>query len=266
MSNANSEHSLRDLHIVVTRARAQADRLGELLEAHGAEISEFSTIEIAPSGEPLHFGKDDAFDWVVFTSGNAVRTLHEAFEADGRRFVFSGASICAVGPATEHVLHAHRIDVDLIPARYEAAAVPGALLEVETDLTGKRILLPRGDLAEDELPKALRDAGAEVVEYVVYRTVCPEVEWEAVEIFTNSQPQIVTFTSGSTATNFAALLGPEGLKRLGEHVIYASIGPQTTAAAKASGLEVRIEADPHTLDSLADAIVAFIQSSEPSQS
>lgn len=258
---ASQDRPLEGVRIVVTRDRARAGRLAQILELRGAEIIEFPTIEIVSSGAPLSFAADDTFNWVAFTSGNAVRYLHEAFEREGRRFVFPGARICAVGPATESVLHAHRIDTDLLPTDYRAEALPPALVECEGDLTGKRILLPRGDLADDTLPDALRSHGAEVVEYVAYRTVCPEVSPEAISALIAAHPHIVTFTSASTAKNFAVIAGKEFPSGANRGVVAANIGPETAAAQRETlAFPASIDATEHTLDGLAAAIIDYVQS------
>ncbi len=125
--------------------------------------------------------------------------------------------------------------MDIVPEKFIAEGVLAALKKTDAGITGRRVLLPRGELARDALHQGLRDIGAEPTDIVVYRTVCPEVSEQAKDALIAARPDIVTFTSGSTARHYAQILGPERIAKLGD-VVYASIGPQTTQAAEKAGL------------------------------
>lgn len=241
--------------IVVTRARAQAGKLAELLEALGSEVIEFPTIEIVPGDTSVDAATLNDFDWVVFTSANGVKYFAEALEGTGRPFDFGDAKVCAVGPATREALESRGVNVDLVPDEYIAEGVLAAL-NSDAEFAGKHFLLPRGDLARDYLPEKLRESGAETTELVVYRTVCPEVSDAAKDDFVASKPDVVTFTSASTARHYVELLGEARLEVLG-NIVYASIGPQTTEAAEAAGLKVTIEPARHDVEGLVEALAGI---------
>ena len=131
-----------------------------------------------------------------------------------------------------------------------------ALEQCEDGIAGQRFLVPHGELARDLLPDALRARGADVAEPIVYRTVCPEMTDEAKDALVAARPDIVTFTSASTARHYVQILGPERIGALGE-VVYASIGPQTTQAADAAGLTISIEPARHDVPGLIEAIERY---------
>jgi uroporphyrinogen III methyltransferase/synthase len=231
--------------IVVTRTRAQAGKLAEHLQAQGAQIIEFPTIEIRPPEEPLQLANLDGYDWVLFTSVNAVEYFAQGLEAIARSIrEIEGASICAVGPATKKSIEALGLSVGLVPKKFRADSIAEAFQESgisANSLRGKKMLLPCGDLAGDSLPDALRSLGAEVAEPVVYRI--------------ESHPDWVVFTSASTARNFSGILGRHNLAELGQDIRYASIGPMATEAARDAGIDVAVEATRHDVPGLVEAIV-----------
>jgi len=142
---------------------------------------------------------------------------------------------------------------DLLPDAYTTDAL-GETLTAEVDLRGRRVLLPRADIAPPELAERLRAAGADVRDLVAYRTVRPpSLPDEAVEALQAGRVEWITFTSPSTVDNFAALL-PAGVDLSGSKL--AAIGPVTAEALKRNGLTPTVTAETHTADGLIDAIAA----------
>ena len=240
--------------VVVTRARAQASDLAAALEELGAEVIQFPTIRITamPDPKPLREAAARAaeFDWVVFTSVNGVERFFAALGELRRDARALGAvGVCALGPATAAELERHGVRADLVPDEYVAEGVIAAL-SAATELAGKRILLPRAEVARAVLPDALRALGAEVVEVAAYRTVQDGSDAEAVrERIAAGEVDVVTFTASSTVRSYVDLLGRE----LGGARV-ASIGPITSATARELGLPVDVEADEFTIPGLVAAV------------
>jgi uroporphyrinogen-III synthase len=254
--------------VLVTRAANQASALAEGLRALGIEPIVVPAIEIVP---PASFEKVDAtlgrlarFDWVVFTSANAVEYFHQRWQTVRRGLgiglaeELSVVRVAAVGMSTAKVLGTLGIKVDLVPAKAEAESLAGALVPFarRPDGGAVRFLMPRAEAARDVLPVALREAGADVEDVTVYRNVVPKESIAAVEaLFGDGGTGVdaVTFTSGSTVTNLLALLEVAGVT-LPEDVLKISIGPVTSRVLREAGLPPDGEAAQATLASLVEKV------------
>jgi uroporphyrinogen III methyltransferase/synthase len=253
--------------ILVTRPRDQAAQLVDLLESRGAEAIEAPMIRIAPPEDysPLDQACLDVgrFDWIVFSSANAV----DAFV--GRLFAspldlraLNGVKLCAVGPATAERLARHGLKVDLLPAEYRAEAMLQAL-SPGGHARGLKVFLPRGDIGRDVVAEELRKQGAEVSEAVAYRTLAVEPEREGgpdvYKMLLERRIDVVTFTSASAVRNFVRVLGAEPVADLLRPTLVASIGPVTAETAAQFGIETAIMPADYTIPALVNAIVQFFQ-------
>jgi uroporphyrinogen-III synthase len=176
-------------------------------------------IEIEPFAEPSAIDTN-GYDWVVVTSPNGADLF--ANRRSGNQ-----ARIAAVGPGTAETLQQLGIEPDLVPRvstqeglADELPRPAGRVLFVGAE-GSRRVLIDALDA--DFLP--------------LYRT----------KLLTPLPPSgdLVVLASGSAARSFAALGAP---------LPAVSIGPQTTIAARAAGLEVVAEARTHDLDGLVDAV------------
>ncbi len=236
--------------IVVTRTREQASALSGKLAELGAEVMEFPTIRILPKADMAHLdaaiGSIDSFDWIVFTSQNAVKIFFERLSALGRDTrCLHPTRIAAIGPATAREIERHSVRPDLVPGEYIAEAVVSAM--GATGVSGSRVLLPCAEEARGALGDGLSALGAEVRRIAVYDTVHPEPPagnlLEAVRT-----ADVVTFTSSSTARNYFSIVKES-------RALHASIGPITSAAVRDAGHAVDIEASEYTIDGLVDALI-----------
>jgi uroporphyrinogen III methyltransferase/synthase len=245
----------RPLHgrrVVVTRARAQASGLAAALRGLGADVVELPAIRVEPliESEEVRAAVDSIREYALacLTSPNGVRLLFEALRAGGLDArALAGATVAAIGPGTARALAANGVVADVVPERFVAEALVEALAEVE--VSGRRVLVARAAEARDVLPDALRERGAEVDVVALYETVREEPPAEAIEAAQNAD--YVTFTSSSTVRNLLEALG----ERFPGGARVVSIGPVTSEAARAAGLEVHAEADPHDVDGLLAALL-----------
>jgi uroporphyrinogen III methyltransferase / synthase len=160
----------------------------------------------------------------------------------------------AIGPATAAELRSAGVRVDFVPKSYRAEGLLDAL--EARDLHGKRFLIPRAKVARDVVPRVLAERGAHVEVLEAYQTALPSVEATTLAALGNPAPDLVTFTSSSTAINFARLLEEHeelGLMAPG-HVRAASIGPITSETARSLGFRVVLEAAEYTIPGLITAI------------
>lgn len=251
--------------ILITRSRQQASRFAALLRAYGAEPVEVPTIELAPpsSWEPIDGAITELrnYDWLIFTSVNGVRAFVERCEVRQQPLnELQGHHICAIGPATAQELEAMGIRVDVVPGEYRAEAVVECLSAFP--IAGRRVLIPRAAVARDVLPRALTALGAQVEVVEAYRTLPPTngLAPDVYRLLTARAIDVVTFTSSSTVTNFAQLLGGIDLAALLQSTVIACIGPITADTARTYGLTPAIIPHAYTVPALAQAIVDFFQS------
>lgn len=240
--------------ILVTRPRAQANDFAEKLRSAGFEPIYFPVIEIHPIENNTALEKAIAnihkYDWVVFTSANAV----DAVLKNSVDSVFFVAKIAAIGPKTAEVLRKHNIEPDFIPDEYIGEAIMLGL----GDVKGKWILLPRAEIARQELPEAISKAGGIPHEIVVYKTLPAEVDTNGLNTL-KSGVDVVTFTSASAVENFVALTRQHGLDPLNlpNRPLFACIGPITEQAAREAGFQNIVTAKKYTTDGLIEVITAM---------
>jgi uroporphyrinogen III methyltransferase / synthase len=241
--------------IVVTRARAQASGLATTLRDLGAAVVELPAIRIEPAigSEEVRRAVErigaGEYSLICLTSPNGAQLLFEAMgEAGADSRALAGTTIAAIGPGTARALAEHGISADVVPERFVAEALVEALADL--DIRGKRVLIARAAEARDVLPDALRERGAEVDVVALYETVREAPSEAGIEAAQGAD--YVTFTSSSTVRNLIEALGD----RFPTDARIISIGPITSEAARAAGLEVAAEAARHDVDGLVAALLA----------
>ncbi len=257
--------------ILVTRPKDQSMEFIERLEALGAEAIEAPMIRILP---PEDYGPlDEAcaragdFDWIVFSSANAVDAFMEQLLAGPTDLrALGGVRLCCVGPATAEHLADYGLKVDLTPPEYRADAVLRALSD-GGDVRGLKILLPHADIGRELLTDELRKQGADVTEVVAYRTIAVDADREGepdvYRMLLEHSIDVVTFTSASAVRNFVRMLGAEPAVDLLASTIVACIGPVTAEAATQSRIKTTIQPANYTIPALVDAIAAYYQQNQP---
>jgi uroporphyrinogen III methyltransferase/synthase len=251
--------------VLVTRPREQAAELVDLLTAFGAESIEAPMIRMAPPEDPDPLlraaANPEEFDWIIFTSANAVDAFMTAL-LDGERDVraLKGPRICTSGTATADKLASYGIKVDLVPREFRGDAVAAALL-AQGPMAGVRVLLPRSDIGREVIGEQLREAGAVVTEVIAYRTILEDAQREGdpdiYGMLLEGKIDVATFTSPSAIRNFAKIHGAEQVADLLKHTVVATIGPVTADAAKQLGVPVTIQPKTYTIPALVDAIAAY---------
>lgn len=263
----------------MTRSPHQASELAERLRARGLEPVPIPAIELAEPGsyEALdaalaHLGR---FDWLLFTSANAVDAFHRrlAEVGDPARSLQDAVGrlrIAVIGPSTARALEALGVAVDLVPPQAVAESMASSLKRyaLQPDGRATRFLLVRAEEGREVLPEALRGSGADVTVAPAYRTVLPESSVNLVrEIFgpgaggsawDRGQIDAITFTSSSSARNLLALFDAAGIA-MPSGVILASIGPVTSSTLRELGYPPTIESQVASVDALANAVAEALR-------
>jgi uroporphyrinogen-III synthase len=258
-----SEKQLAGKRIVVTRAPEQSGELIRILERMGAEIIALPMVAFAPPADskPLDRALEElgSFDWVLFTSQNAVRFMALRLKQLG--LPPATQRIAAVGPATAEAARQQGFHVDFLATHHTGHSLA---LEMKDSVAGHSVLLPRSDRADDHLAAALAERGALVTDVIAYRTVAPEAPDQTALGRTRSGDfDVAIFSSPSAFQNLDSLLGAGRLAKLGESGHFAAIGPTTAKAMRDAGVRVHIEAQEASDAGLADAIVKYYLEHHP---
>jgi uroporphyrinogen III methyltransferase/synthase len=247
--------------VLVTRASLQSKGLEQLLIECGAHPVLLPVIEIKPilKSGPL----DNAvkrvrnYNWLVFTSVNGVELLfNKLYELGLDARALADVKIGVIGPATCESLRKHGINADYIPETYTGRGFISGMKKLH--VKGQMMLLLRADIADDEITSGLRNLGAVVDEFAIYRTVKPKRNlYQLRKLVLNDYLDVITFTSSSTVTNFLSEMNSEDTSKIKARI--ACIGPKTAATARKAGLKVHILARTQTIPGLIQAMQKYFQ-------
>ncbi|OZM74755.1 bifunctional uroporphyrinogen-III C-methyltransferase/uroporphyrinogen-III synthase [Amycolatopsis antarctica] len=247
--------------VLVPRTKEQAGDMAERLHSHGATSHEVPTISVEPPRSPAQMERsvkglvDGRYQWLVFTSTNAVRAVWEKFEEFGLDArAFSGVKIACVGESTAEKVRSFGIIPELVPTGEQSSE--GLLEEFPPydDVLDPvdRVLLPRADIATETLSAGLRDRGWEIDDVTAYRTVrAAPPPADTREMIKTGGFDAVCFTSSSTVRNLVGIAGKPHTRTL-----VACIGPKTAETATEFGLRVDVQPEKPTVVSLVDALAA----------
>lgn len=248
--------------VLVPRTKEQAPALSQRLRSYGAVPEEVPTISVEPPRNPQQMDKairglvEGRYEWVAFTSINAVRAVREKFDEYGLDArAFSGLKIAAVGDKTSAALLEWGLRPDLVPSGEQSAA---GLLEDWPEYDEvldpiNRVFLPRADIATENLVAGLVDLGWECDDVTAYRTVRaappPAPTRDAIK---TGKFDAVVFTSSSTVRNLVGIAGKPH-----PSTIIAAIGPATAKTAEEHGLRVDVLSPTPSIEALTDALADF---------
>ncbi|MDX2481861.1 MAG: uroporphyrinogen-III synthase [Desulfuromusa sp.] len=255
-----TELPLAGRRFLITRPQAQAADFISLLEQQGGSAICIPTIEIIPpaSWAPLDFAMRDLedFDILILTSVNGVAAFFERLLETNQYYgTLTDILVVAVGPKTALAIEENHIHPNLIPEDHRAEGVVAELLKL--GVKGKRILYPRAEIARPLIIDRLREAGAEVIAPVAYRTIMPEGNEDKIRsLFRVGDLDAVCFSSSSTFSNLLTMLGDD-LQKLQGETRFFSIGPQTSENIRKHGFTVDLEPQQWTLDALVEAMVGY---------
>ena len=248
--------------VLVPRTKEQAGGLSSRLRGFGATPEEVPTISVEPPRNPQQMDKavrglvEGRYEWIAFTSVNAVRAVREKFEEYGLDArAFSGLKIAAVGDKTAASLADWGLNADLVPSGEQSSQ---GLLEDWPPFDDvldpiNRVFLPRADIATETLVAGLVELGWEVDDVTAYRTVRAAPPAAPVrEAIKTGKFDAVVFTSSSTVRNLVGIAGKPHTS-----TVIAVIGPATAKTAEEHGLRVDVMSPNPSVEELVEALADF---------
>lgn len=243
--------------VLVTRAAHQASALADALAAFGLLVVSIPAIALQPPSDEyasLHEAMEtlDEFDWLLFTSANAVAVFAEQREELGIDEV--PCRIASIGAATSRALREVGLRVNLQP---EVAVAESFARALRPHARGKRMLLIRAESARDVLPVEMERAGASLTIATAYRTVVPA---ESIDALRREMPNLgaITFASSSAVRHLLELCETAGVV-LPPRMVLASIGPVTSAELRQAGLTVALESSVAQVEVFASELARYLR-------
>ncbi len=259
--------------VAITRSIEDNRSLARRLERAGFSVLAIPLVEVlapADAGRALRSVLADlvAYDWVVLTSANGVRSVTEARAGEPWP---REVSVAAVGPATAAAARSAGMPVRLIPDVATASALvdtfppasppasastgppvsqPASDGDGEVGERRGRVLAPLAELAGDTVTAGLGAKGWLVDRVDAYRTAAdPGVAKRSV-----AEADVATFFSPSAVDRWTDRFGVRPSTAV-------CVGPSTATRAREAGFERIVTADPHTEDGVVLALEGLVRSS-----
>ena len=255
---------LAGARVLITRSEDDSAEWAEELERRGARPVLLPCIRSEPIDTPeLRAALSKAVagaDWLVLTSRRGVeacaRLLAPSAETGrgaswsasraGRVTLPARTHVATVGAATADEAHKLLGRADLVGGG-NAAALGAALTSGGRVAAGASVVLALAANARDELEQLLGAAGARCTRFDVYRTM-PAPPAAPKRALSSLGAERVVLASPSAASGFVHQVD------LDVPVAIYTIGPSTTAAARALGLDVTAEAREPSLEGILEAM------------
>jgi uroporphyrinogen III methyltransferase/synthase len=238
--------------VLLTRAARQIEPVRAELEALSFQVLLQPTIDILPpeswaeTDEAIQKLRQGEFDWIIFSSSNGV---HSFFDRVGEFGLAIDIPIAVVGNGTDSVLYQRMgRHADLIPETFTAEAVVEALLAEAKQ--GRRFLHLRASRGRNILQRSLAEAGGNIVEIAVYRSVdCIHPDPQITELLRSGQIDYITVTSSAIATSLVNMFGD-----LLRQTSLVSISPITSKTLCDLGFPPQKESDEASLAGIVNVL------------
>ena len=250
--------SLAEKRIVITRAAAQGEALARELSTRCAIPVVLPLVSFA---EPDDFAPLDRaiaemrqFDWLILTSAQTVRAVMQRAEDLGQPLFATNSrlQVACVGPVSADSARKANLPVAYVAATHNGVALAN---ELGSKLQGAKVLLPRSDRANPDLPAALKRFGAQVTEVIAYRTLRPgETDQDGLKKIVDGQADAVLFFSPSAVQHFAELVGAEKLRQIQDKLAITAVGPVTANALQKAGVQRAVVAADTNAASVIEAL------------
>ena len=249
--------------VMVTRPADQASELYGQLRELGAEVLPYQTITTREAHDSAGWERvkeiTGGAEWLVFTSENGVRYFMKQFvEQLGDVRLLGGFKVAAVGAGTARALEKYSLKADFVPTRATTAEL-AVQMKNALELEGASVVRVQGNLSDDTVADIITSAGATVIPLTVYNTYMPKWPEGFKERLLANPPDVILFSSGSTADGLREHLSEEEIKQVTSDAVIVSIGPTTSMHVTAQGMKVTIESGIHSIPAMVDELLAYYE-------
>jgi uroporphyrinogen-III synthase len=233
---------LKNKTVLITRLKEQSFTLADKIKEFGGVPVSYPLIQLVPINckELKHEVNNNKFDWIIFTSVQAVDFFFQTISATQIK-----SKIAVVGNTTKKSVEDKGISVDFIPTKYTAKQ----LAQEIPIQTNQHIFIPRSDLAKKDIDKIIEERNCIITTLPIYKNISVNYSLKEIEELNNQVIDFVTFTSGSAVRSFVK----NGIEITNRKVI--CIGPETANVAEDNNIEVDAIADPYTIEGMLDALI-----------
>ncbi len=255
------EQPLENRRIVVTRPWEQSTGFSSLLKDFGAHVIQMPTVKICGLNNPQDLDRivvdSSQFDWIVFTSTNAVRFFIESIDRHALSVIdiCRNTKICCVGKETARVSESYGLEVACVPITHTGLGIVELFASVG-DLSGESFLIPSGSESRPTVPEGLRNLNASVTVVLAYETIPILKVSEKLLTDVKSGIDLLTFTSPSTVKSFHDLVEGQICAPA------AVIGPVTARKAQQLGYEVLVHPVEYSMSGLLETVIRHFSNDE----
>ncbi len=240
--------------MLITRAAHQSEEFEKWVKRANGQPVLFPMIQLLECEDQTdiqyQLANLDKIDWLVFTSENAVQFFFKYAHQAGLKFYFyPNLKIATVGEKTKLALEQLGYRTNFVPIKYTAEILAA---NMDENIEGKNILIPRSSKAKDNYLEAFRKRGANPIPLTVYVNQIMTYTDEEVLNVLEHEADYITFTSGSTVKGFVKAI--QQVNRPTPNAKYYSIGPSTTKVAEDLGLAIDATAKVHTIEGIFELI------------
>jgi uroporphyrinogen III methyltransferase/synthase len=246
--------------VVLLRPAAQIEAAARSLRRQGAIVRACPVVQLVPSEDSKFapaFAALGDYDWLIFSSQNAVSIFFVALFRSGRDArSIARSKLAAIGTKTAEALREFGLVADSIAPEFRGESLAESIIKSAN--RPLHILFPRAKIAREALPQCLRAAGHRVDILVAYesKSASPAMQLKLIESLEDADA--ILFSANSLVEEFANSVAQK-VAKVPQKIVFASIGPITSEALRARGNPVHLEASPYTMDSLVSALCAYFE-------
>ncbi len=191
--------------VIVTRPEPQNFELTQLLNQTGFQAVSFPTIEIAAYESDFDFNTLPTYDYMIFTSINAVYYAHKRLQSYLKQRK-TRPQVLAIGKGTQAALKKHHLPIDRIPTAQNFSSETLLKLPIFDNCRNKTFLIITGFQGRRYLADAIYERGGICDHYECYVRKMPNYPSSAIMDIMHKSIDYLVCTSNQCLENFCKII------------------------------------------------------------